>query len=155
MTFTMMRHHTPGLIDCYAPVCGLLPKYPDGNSLPAGGVDFEHAQVVLIVGMQDALIPIDGGKAGRRGEVQSLTGTCEALEAMLGVQLGPPTRLESERTYTGEQRSSLDGRLRVITVQETGHAWPGGKGLGAWLPGVGKMATFSAGDEILRTFLAP
>ena len=176
MTFAMMREHT-GLIDCYAPVCGLLPRWTDGSSLPA---NIQGAKVVLIVGMQDRFIPVGGGAVGRvlrsqqslqggalkpweqrrearvkeiRGEVRSLEDTCGALEAMLGVRISDRKPLGSGRTYSAEERKSEDGRLRVITVQEMGHSWPGSVGFATWIPGVGTTATFSAGEEILATLL--
>jgi hypothetical protein len=82
MTSTVMRHHVPmGIIGCYAPVYGLLPKY----------------SAVSVVNVQDQLVWSGGGdigKSGRRGEVRGLEQTCMALEAMLGVALRPPKRLE-------------------------------------------------------------
>ena len=166
MTFEMLRHHAAhNSIDCYAPVCGLLPRWPgDASSrstlLAAGGAS-ERPRVLLIVGMQDRLIPAAGGRVGlglgrQQGEVHSLQVTCDALEDGLGVTLGEGCcRLEAERVHTAEERASADGRLRVIAVQEAGHVWPGCRGLGRWLPGLGAMPTFSAGQEILTSFLGP
>lgn len=185
MTFRMLRD-CPGLIQCFAPVCGLLPRWPsdDGATALTLPSTCEHSalgiKVVLIVGMLDKLVPVCGGAVGRimrsekslrgdglegwearheakmsgkRGEVHSLSETCEALERLLGTRLGVPHRLESETTYTGEERRSEDGRLRVLTVREGGHQWPGSMGAGTWLPFTGKVPTFSAGAEILKSFL--
>jgi poly(3-hydroxybutyrate) depolymerase len=200
MTFRMLRDRAD-VVDCFAPVCGLLPRWPvagepgvDAVSLPrasaaaavsdaaaaAAGVRGLKTKVVLIVGELDKLVPVCGGAVGRimrseqslrgdglkaweskreekmaerRGEVHSLDATREALEHMLGVAVGAPHRLESEQKYTGEERRSADGRLRILTVKEGGHQWPGSKGASTWLPFTGTVPTFSAGAEILKTFL--
>eukprot|EP00035_Acanthoeca_spectabilis_P003036 m.90865 g.90865 ORF g.90865 m.90865 type:complete len:298 (+) comp11894_c0_seq1:57-950(+) len=177
MTFAMMRDPT-GLIDCFAPVCGLLPKWSAPLALPPHAAD--GVSVVLIVGLLDKLVPVCGGAVGRvmrseqslqggglqrwevakerkqidaRGEVSSLHDTTEALKAMLGVELGEAVRLAAETRYTAMEQASANGRLRVITVEETGHQWPGSVGIPTKLPLTGKTATFSAGAEILKTFL--
>jgi poly(3-hydroxybutyrate) depolymerase len=150
MTFTMMQHHASGLIDCYAPICGLCPKYADGSKLPVHPEQFAAAQVLLIVGMEDRFIPAAGGVAGRRGEVWGLQDTVTALERMLGVVLEEAKNFGAERALTAEERTSDDGRLKIIATREAGHQWPGARGIGRLLPGTGKAPTFSAGEEILR-----
>ena len=175
MNFQMMLC-AQGLVDVFAPVCGLLPKWQGGMRLPKV---VKRVKVILIVGLRDNLIPATGGSVGRffrggatesrwgkradtrakrkRGEVRSLSVTCSALERMLGVSLGASKRLESENTYTAKSRTSADGRLRVITIDETGHAWPGSRTSAFSLvmgQVLGQTATFSAGKEIL-TFALP
>lgn len=163
MTFRMLRDRAD-VVDCFAPVCGLLPRWPvagepgvEAVSLPrtsaaaaasdaaaaaAGVRSGLKTKVVLIVGELDKLVPVCGGAVGRimrseqslrgdglkaweskreekmaekRGEVHSLDATREALERMLGVTVGAPHCLESEQKYTGEERQSADGRLRILT----------------------------------------
>ena len=111
--------------------------------------------------MEDALIPLAGGVViplagsvpGRRGEVCSLEDTCMALEVMLGVTLEAETPFSAEQTYCATERTSIDGRLKVIVIRETGHRWPGAGGLLQQLAGMGKAPTFSAGSEILRMII--
>ena len=171
MNFHMMLF-AQGLVDVFAPVCGLLPKWQGDLRLPKG---VKGVKVILIVGLRDNLVPTMGGSVGRffrggatesrwgkrantrakrkHGEVRSLSDTCSELERMLGVSLGASKRLESEKTYTANARTSVDGRLRVITIDETGHAWPGSR-MAAFSFVMGKAlgptATFSAGREILK-----
>lgn len=104
------------------------------------------ASTVRWTPMTDRHIPAVGGRVGRRGEVHSLEATCGALKHALGAMLGEARRrLEAERVHTAEERASADGCLRVIAVQESGHVWPGCRGLGIGLsrffPGLGAMAT--------------
>lgn len=181
MSFRMMRDHFErgkGVVDVYAPVCALLPKWRKEIQLWTTNISGEmNMRIIMIVGMQDTLVPACGGSVGRltcrtgeestvlgrrwaaraekrakqlRGEVHSLTSTCKVLERMLGVSLDNTKKVfQNERTYTGEQRTSRNGRLRVISIEETGHHWPGSSlRVPSWL--LGKAPTFSAGAEIAR-----
>eukprot|EP00038_Savillea_parva_P021023 m.33104 g.33104 ORF g.33104 m.33104 type:complete len:395 (-) comp4977_c0_seq1:101-1285(-) len=84
MTFALMRERHRIPFDCYAPVCGLLPVWPDGvelQSRPAVTASAPTASphaaaaaatasealpsVVLMVGRQDKFVPICGGAVAR------------------------------------------------------------------------------------------
>jgi len=91
MNFQMMLC-AQGLVDVFAPVCGLLPKWQGGVRLPKV---VKRVKVILIVGLQDNLIPAAGGSVGRffsrRGDREPLgetSGHTSKAKARRGAFLG-------------------------------------------------------------------
>jgi polyhydroxybutyrate depolymerase len=112
--------------------------------------------IMFINGVQDPIVPYAGGEIkilrNSRGTVLSTEaslafwqkqGECTALPDM------PFTANSVHRNYRCER-----GRLRLISVSDGGHAWPGGS---PYLPGfmIGKTTTeFSASEQIVEFLLA-